>query len=43
MIIMSTGFQVCLTGGAPWGFRLHGGKEFRAPLRIAKVTLKIMF
>ncbi|EDO30217.1 predicted protein [Nematostella vectensis] len=30
-------FQVVLSGGAPWGFRLQGGKDFRAPLKIAKV------
>lgn len=31
-------YEVVLSGGAPWGFRLQGGKEFRAPLRIAKVS-----
>ncbi|CAB3978753.1 PDZ and LIM domain 7-like, partial [Paramuricea clavata] len=31
-------FEVSLYGGSPWGFRLQGGKEFRAPLLIAKVT-----
>eukprot|EP00117_Sycon_ciliatum_P006155 scpid25991/ scgid9812/ Sorbin and SH3 domain-containing protein 1; Ponsin; SH3 domain protein 5; SH3P12; c-Cbl-associated protein len=31
-------FDVVLTGGAPWGFRLQGGREFRSPLRILKVT-----
>lgn len=31
-------YEVVLNGGAPWGFRLQGGKEFRAPLRIAKVS-----
>ena len=30
-------YEVVLSGGAPWGFRLQGGREFRAPLRIAKV------
>ena len=30
--------EVVLNGGAPWGFRLQGGNEFRAPLRIAKVS-----
>lgn len=30
-------FEVSLRGSAPWGFRLQGGKEFRAPLLIAKV------
>ena len=33
-------YEVVLTGGAPWGFRLQGGKEFRAPLRIAKVCTR---
>jgi len=31
-------YEVVLSGGAPWGFRLQGGKEFGAPLRIAKVS-----
>eukprot|EP00794_Sanderia_malayensis_P012177 gene12177-13434_t len=31
-------FHVYLGGGSPWGFRLQGGKEFRTPLRVAKVT-----
>ena len=31
-------FEVSLHGGSPWGFRLQGGKEFRAPLLIAKVS-----
>lgn len=31
-------FEVCLKGGAPWGFRLTGGKEFRTSLRVSKVT-----
>ena len=34
---MAAEFEVFLQGGAPWGFRLQGGKEFRAPLKIAKV------
>lgn len=33
-------YEVVLSGGAPWGFRLQGGKEFGAPLRIAKVCAK---
>ena len=33
----SEAFEVVLAGGGPWGFRLQGGKEFRAPLKIAKV------
>lgn len=36
---MSAELQVVLEGGAPWGFRLHGGKEFRSPLRVAKVEV----
>jgi len=32
-------YKVLLSGGAPWGFRLQGGSEFRAPLRIAKVSI----
>ena len=35
-------FEVVLNGGAPWGFRLQGGKEFRAPLRIAKVSAGLL-
>ncbi|XP_046839060.1 synaptopodin 2-like protein [Xenia sp. Carnegie-2017] len=31
-------FEVLLQGGSPWGFRLQGGKEFGAPLLIARVT-----
>ena len=30
-------FEVYLQGGSPWGFRLQGGREFRMPIRIAKV------
>ncbi|MEQ2286688.1 hypothetical protein AMECASPLE_004992, partial [Ameca splendens] len=28
---------VCLSGGAPWGFRLQGGVEQQKPLQVAKV------
>ncbi|XP_054898944.1 synaptopodin 2-like protein [Poeciliopsis prolifica] len=28
---------VCLSGGAPWGFRLQGGAEQQKPLQVAKV------
>ncbi|KAK7913406.1 hypothetical protein WMY93_013617 [Mugilogobius chulae] len=28
---------VCLSGGAPWGFRLQGGAEQNRPLQVAKV------
>ena len=32
-------FEVFLQGGSPWGFRLQGGKEFRIPLRISRVSI----
>ncbi|KAK2499753.1 hypothetical protein MC885_009544 [Smutsia gigantea] len=28
---------VTLSGGAPWGFRLHGGAEQRKPLQVSKI------
>ncbi|XP_062519289.1 PDZ and LIM domain protein 7-like [Corticium candelabrum] len=31
-------FTIVIEGGAPWGFRLQGGREFRSPLRIAGLT-----
>lgn len=36
---MGTGDYICIamSGGAPWGFRLQGGKEQKQPLQIAKV------
>ncbi|XP_051897307.1 synaptopodin 2-like protein [Pristis pectinata] len=36
---MGTGEEtlVTLSGGAPWGFRLHGGSHQNMPLRVAKV------
>lgn len=36
---MGTGDFICIsmTGGAPWGFRLQGGKEEKQPLQVAKV------
>ncbi|XP_075056436.1 synaptopodin-2 [Mixophyes fleayi] len=36
---MGTGDFICVTmsGGAPWGFRLQGGKEFQEPLHVCKV------
>ncbi|KAJ7327017.1 hypothetical protein JRQ81_016776 [Phrynocephalus forsythii] len=36
---MGTGDYICITmtGGAPWGFRLQGGKEEKQPLQIAKI------
>ncbi|ERE87003.1 synaptopodin 2-like protein isoform 1 [Cricetulus griseus] len=35
---MGTGDFICIsmTGGAPWGFRLQGGKEQKQPLQVAK-------
>lgn len=33
-------FTIVIEGGAPWGFRLQGGREFRSPLRIAGVRVK---
>lgn len=32
-------FFVGLQGGPPWGFRLQGGREYRAPLSVTKVSL----
>ncbi|XP_071609597.1 synaptopodin-2 [Heliangelus exortis] len=39
---MGTGDYLCIamSGGAPWGFRLQGGKEKKQPLQIAKVRNK---
>ncbi|XP_066488790.1 synaptopodin-2 [Tiliqua scincoides] len=39
---MGTGDFICITmtGGAPWGFRLQGGKEEKQPLQIAKIRNK---
>ncbi|XP_042324457.1 synaptopodin-2 isoform X1 [Sceloporus undulatus] len=39
---MGTGDYICITmtGGAPWGFRLQGGKEEKQPLQIAKIRNK---
>ncbi|XP_007897512.1 LIM domain-binding protein 3 isoform X3 [Callorhinchus milii] len=34
---MST-YSVSLTGPAPWGFRLQGGKDFNMPLTISRIT-----
>ncbi|XP_034298710.2 synaptopodin-2 [Pantherophis guttatus] len=31
---------ITMTGGAPWGFRLQGGKEEKQPLKIAKIRNK---
>lgn len=34
---MSSNYSVTLTGPAPWGFRLQGGKDFNMPLTISRV------
>jgi len=34
---MST-YNIALTGPAPWGFRLQGGKDFNMPLTISRIT-----
>lgn len=34
---MST-YTVTLSGPAPWGFRLQGGKDFNMPLTISRVS-----
>ncbi|KAM6148167.1 synaptopodin-2 isoform 2-T2 [Erethizon dorsatum] len=36
---MGTGDFICIsmTGGAPWGFRLQGGREQKQPLQVAKI------
>ncbi|KAM3868118.1 PDZ and LIM domain protein 5a [Diretmus argenteus] len=35
---MSSNYSVTLSGPAPWGFRLQGGKDFNMPLTISKLT-----
>ncbi|KAL4660851.1 PDZ and LIM domain protein 5 [Arapaima gigas] len=35
---MSSNYSVSLTGPAPWGFRLQGGKDFNMPLTISRLT-----
>uniref|UniRef100_A0A8C7L5M3 LIM domain binding 3a n=1 Tax=Oncorhynchus kisutch TaxID=8019 RepID=A0A8C7L5M3_ONCKI len=34
---MST-YSISLSGSAPWGFRLQGGKDFNMPLTISRIT-----
>ncbi|XP_045576318.1 LIM domain-binding protein 3 isoform X4 [Salmo salar] len=34
---MST-YNISLSGPAPWGFRLQGGKDFNMPLTISRIT-----
>ena len=31
--------EVSLNGGAPWGFRIQGGREFHSPIRVTFVSL----
>ncbi|CAN9513163.1 unnamed protein product [Ophioblennius macclurei] len=35
---MSSNYNVTLSGPAPWGFRLQGGKDFNMPLAISRLT-----
>ncbi|XP_077457796.1 PDZ and LIM domain protein 5a isoform X2 [Stigmatopora argus] len=35
---MSTNYNVTLSGPAPWGFRLQGGKDFNLPLTISRLS-----
>ncbi|XP_026177234.1 PDZ and LIM domain protein 5 isoform X2 [Mastacembelus armatus] len=35
---MSSNYSVTVTGPAPWGFRLQGGKDFNMPLSISRLT-----
>ncbi|KFP76888.1 PDZ and LIM domain protein 2, partial [Acanthisitta chloris] len=30
--------RVTLPGPAPWGFRISGGRDFRKPITVSKVT-----
>ena len=30
--------EVTLSGGSPWGFRMHGGHDLHQPLRISRVS-----
>lgn len=36
-----TSREVCLDGGSPWGFRMHGGVDVNQPLRISRVRLNL--
>lgn len=31
-------YTVTLSGPAPWGFRLQGGKDFSMPLTVSRVS-----
>ncbi|XP_057688806.1 PDZ and LIM domain protein 5a isoform X1 [Corythoichthys intestinalis] len=35
---MSSNYNVTLSGPAPWGFRLQGGKDFNLPLTISRLS-----
>lgn len=36
------GYSVTLSGPAPWGFRLQGGKDFSMPLTVSRVSLILL-
>lgn len=36
-------YSVTLSGPAPWGFRLQGGKDFNMPLTVSRVSLILFF
>lgn len=38
MIVTMSAREVELSGGAPWGFRMHGGADQNQPLRISRVS-----
>lgn len=38
VVVMENSFSVVVEGGRPWGFTLQGGLEFRAPIRVGKVS-----
>lgn len=38
---MSSNYTVTLSGPAPWGFRLQGGKDFNMPLTISRVRQQL--
>lgn len=37
-----TAREVELTGGSPWGFRMHGGVDVNQPLRISRVSVLLI-
>lgn len=36
-------YSVTLSGPAPWGFRLQGGKDFSMPLTVSRVRNCLLF